>query len=179
MGRSRFHCYSAAAISFGYGAHFNDISTDATTWTWHFGDAQNSTSQQRNPSFSYSDPDTYIITLIANNINGCADTVSHTVRVDAPFEFYVPGAFTPNGDNLNEVFLPVGIGYNYDGYEFTIYDRWGSVLFKSKNLNIGWDGRSADGSDFVPAGTYVWTITIHSIYNNIKHSYIGHVTVLK
>jgi gliding motility-associated-like protein len=159
---------------------FNDMSTDATMWMWNFGDVLNSTSQLQNPSFSYDKPDTYIVTLIASNINGCSDTVSHTVRIDAPFDFYVPEAFTPNGDNLNEVFIPQGIGYNdSEGYEMTIYDRWGTVLFKSKNPAIGWDGRSVNGSDIVPQGVYVWTITVYSIFNNIRHSYTGHVTILK
>jgi gliding motility-associated-like protein len=164
----------------GTALFFNDVSTDATIWTWNFGDALNSTSQLQNPSFSYDKPDTYTVTLIASNVNGCSDTVSHIVRIDAPFDFYVPEAFSPNGDNLNDVFLPVGIGYNdVDGYEMTVYDRWGSVLFRSKNPGIGWDGRSADGSEIVSEGTYVWTITVRSIFNNIKHSYIGHITVIK
>ncbi len=163
----------------GTAISFNDISTGASIWTWHFGDPLNSTSQQQNPTFSYDKPDTYTVTLIANNINGCSDTVSHTVRVDAPFDFFVPNVFTPNGDNVNEIFIPEGIGYSTEGYELTVYDRWGAMLFKSKNPAIGWDGRSADGSDMVPEGVYVWTITVHSISNNIKHTYIGHVTVLK
>ena len=159
---------------------FNDNSTGASMWTWFFGDPLNSTSQQQNPTFTYDDPDTYTVTLIANNVNGCPDTVTHTVRIDAPFDFYVPTTFTPNGDGLNEVFLPMGIGYNeLDGYELTIYDRWGSLLFRSKNPAIGWDGRSIKGGDIVPQGVYVWTITVRSIFNNIKHSYIGHITVLK
>lgn len=158
---------------------FNDNSSGATIWKWNFGDPLHSTSQQQDPTFTYNEPDTFIVTLIADNINGCADTVSHFVRVDAPFDFYVPGAFTPNGDNLNEVFMPMGIGYNYEGYELTIYDRWGAMVFKSKSPAFGWDGRSIDGSDVVSEGVYVWTITVRSVFNNIKHTYIGHVTVVK
>jgi gliding motility-associated-like protein len=159
---------------------FNDNSNGATIWSWLFGDPLNSTSQQQNPTFTYDDPDTYVVTLIVNNADNCPDTISHTVRIDAPFDFFVPNTFTPNGDTHNEVFLPMGIGYNEtEGYELTIYDRWGAVLFKSKNPSIGWDGRSVKGGDIVPEGVYVWTITVRSVYNNIKHGYLGHVTVVK
>ncbi|MBK7036191.1 MAG: gliding motility-associated C-terminal domain-containing protein [Bacteroidetes bacterium] len=77
---------------------------------------------------------TYYITI--TDANGCTATDSVIVWVD--IDFNVPNAFTPNGDGLNDLFnIQTDLLISYS---ITIYNRWGSVIFASNDVRIGWDG---------------------------------------
>jgi gliding motility-associated-like protein len=158
---------------------FEDMSTGATTWFWNFGDAMNSTSTIQNPNFNYTEHGSYTVTLIANNIYGCADTVIHEIKIDEPFSVYVPNAFTPNGDGLNEVLYVTGVGIDPSRFEMIIYDRWGLEVFHSKDLDFGWDGRGKSGGEVLPTGVYVWMIETHANVNSVIHRYYGKVNLIK
>ncbi|MBC7449095.1 MAG: gliding motility-associated C-terminal domain-containing protein, partial [Hymenobacteraceae bacterium] len=67
----------------------------------------------------------------------------------------LPTAFTPNGDNLNDTFVPVG-RYELREVEMTIYDRWGRELYHTTTPGQGWDGRPRDGGDIVPPGVFAY-----------------------
>ncbi len=68
---------------------------------------------------------------------------------------FVPSAFSPNNDGMNDYFKPIGMGI--DGYEMSIYDRWGGLIFETKSDNGGWDGKLANGSLAIE-GMYLYTI---------------------
>ncbi len=94
--------------------------------------------------------------LKASNAAGCSgtDTINITVyKVDAGL--YVPNAFTPNGDNINEVFRAVPLGMKKLNY-FRIYNRLGELLFSTEKQNEGWDG-SNKGKPQNP-DVYVWIV---------------------
>lgn len=78
------------------------------------------------------------------------------VVFDQP-EFFIPNAFSPNGDGDNDIFLPVSP--NYNGYQFEVYSRWGELLFKTTDRETGWNGNH--GGNGAKAGVYVWQITYH------------------
>jgi gliding motility-associated-like protein len=71
-------------------------------------------------------------------------------------QFFIPNAFTPNEDGDNDIFLPVSP--NLDVYDFRIYNRWGQLLFISKDASVGWDGRNEHGN-MAETGTYIWEIS--------------------
>ena len=70
-----------------------------------------------------------------------------------PCRFYVPSAFTPNGDGNNDVFLPKYLCL-FTSYQLKVYNRWGQLVFASTNPADGWDGRM--GGSPQPPGVYVW-----------------------
>jgi gliding motility-associated-like protein len=86
---------------------------------------------------------------------GCATTDTLHLRVVKGPEIYVPTAFTPNGDGRNDRFniIPVGIT---EIMFFKILNRWGQVIYSSKNTSRGWDG-TRNGTP-QPSGTYVWMV---------------------
>ncbi len=67
----------------------------------------------------------------------------------------MPNVFTPNGDGVNDVYLPIET-YNLKNYSIVILNRWGTVVFEEKNKNIGWDGTSAGKN--CTEGTYFWMV---------------------
>ncbi len=89
----------------------------------------------------------------ANNCKG-RDTVLVNAK-DCMSGFYVPNAFTPNGDSKNDVFRPMLFG-NVKQYRLTIFDRWGQVVFQTVDLQKGWDGK---GAVPLPTGVFVWMCT--------------------
>jgi gliding motility-associated-like protein len=67
---------------------------------------------------------------------------------------YAPTAFSPNGDGKNDVFYVYGPVDEIVQFQLNIYDRWGTLVFKTNDLQEGWDG-TFDGN-LAPTGAYVW-----------------------
>jgi gliding motility-associated-like protein len=105
-----------------------------------------------------AEPATYTVCLDVWDINGCKDSVCNDVIIDDVLLVYVPNSFTPNGDGMNDHFLPIVSGLNVTNYEFLIFDRWGAVIFESSDHQEAWDGTYLGRP--VPLDVYVWTIFI-------------------
>jgi gliding motility-associated-like protein len=89
-------------------------------------------------------------TVIVSNEYDCESTASFTVRPDCVSKSFIPTAFSPNGDGLNDVFKPTLI--NFENYSLEIYNRWGEKIFESTDVKLGWDA-SYQG-EAVPDGVY-------------------------
>jgi gliding motility-associated-like protein len=152
---------------------FSDLSYGPTMWSWTFGDGNSDTIQS--PEHTYLDTGRFQVCLVTSNIYACSDTACDSVTIRPDFSFYVPNAFTPNGDFINEFFTPMG--RSFQNYDLTIYDRWGQVIFRSKDIAFSWDGKLSSGKDAMP-GIYVYTITLRDL-ENVKHSFIGNVALLR
>lgn len=79
---------------------------------------------------------TYSVTV--SNEYGCEGTGSFTVRPDCVSKSFIPSAFTPNGDGLNDIFRPTLI--NFEDYSLVVFNRWGEKIFESDDSDFGWDG---------------------------------------
>ena len=147
----------------------------ATIWSWSFGDSQISNAEQPF-SHTYADTGSYIITLIASTQDNCADTAYQTVIVEPDFLFYIPNAFTPDGDGVNDTFSGKGI-FIMD-YEMSIFDRWGNLIYKTQNMDSPWDGKANNGSEQAEIDVYVYTVTVTD-FKKTKHNYKGIVSLIK
>lgn len=151
--------------------HFINTSTNAAAFNWDFGDLLNSVSTERSPSFTYTGVDCYTVTLTATSDQGCSDNTSGEVCVEEPYVIFMPNAFTPNGDDVNDVLLPFTSVRSPKDFRLMIFDRWGAPLFSSSDIHQGWDGGSS------PQGVYVWKIWITDSEGD-EHEVVGHVTLL-
>jgi len=159
---------------------FENTSTNADDYLWNFGNGQSS--NEANPVHLYSDagPNVYVAQLIAFNNGGmCSDTALATIQVDDVIIFYVPNAFTPDGDQYNNVWQPIFYS-GYDPYNFhcVVFNRWGEVVWESFDASKGWNGKYG-ASGQVQDGTYVWKINFKESTTAKTHQYVGHVTVLQ
>lgn len=75
---------------------------------------------------------------------------------DKTFEFFIPNAFTPNGDGDNDIFIPV-LSKGLSNYVFCIYSRWGELIFKTTDTSEGWDGNTSV-NEGAGVGVYVWEL---------------------
>jgi gliding motility-associated-like protein len=156
--------------------YFYNQFTNSSNWQWLFGDGTSSTLQ--NPSHIYAQMGTYTVTLIAQNQQGCSDTITEQITITDIFTFYAPNTFTPDGDMLNEKFLPIGEGWNNATYYLWIYDRWGNLIFKTQDPFKGWDGKINANGDIVQEDVYVWKAQLSDIFKK-QHQYSGTITLIK
>jgi gliding motility-associated-like protein len=114
------------------------------------------------------------MTYIANflDTNGCLITDHVTIHFDPIL--YVPNAFTPNGDGMNDFFGAKG--GNFATFELLIFNRWGELIFEGQHIDDWWDGKYK--GELVQDGVYVWKIRYEDFNGNIEVLY-GHVTSLR
>lgn len=145
---------------------------------WNFDDG--TTSQEVNPThqFPIGQVGNYEVELIVISDQGCRDTTTRIVIVKDQLLFYVPNAFTPDGDEHNNIFLPImTAGFSPATYEFYIYNRWGELIFESRDTQVGWDGTY--GGSLVQVGLYTWVIRFKDDNNDQKFEFTGYVNLMK
>ena len=138
-------------IEDGY-CYFIDLSNGSIYWQWDFGDGNFSTIA--NPVNKYLNLGNFTVTLIVEDKHLCIDTASQTILVKDITTFFAPNAFTPDNDGLNDFFKVYGV--NITQAEFVIFNRWGDIVFKTNDLEEGWDGTS--NREKSPNGVYVWMV---------------------
>jgi gliding motility-associated-like protein len=164
----------------GQTVNCTDMSIGATTWNWTFGPSLG-TSIVQNPFFSFYNEGTYTIYLTVTDDYACMDSTSREVTVSAPYTFYVPNAFTPDNDGINDYFIPKGIYVDEDRYSMTIFNRWGEPVFETQDVNQGWDGRvntTTIESTEVSSDTYIYVIKLYDV-NGEYHEYMGQVNLIR
>ncbi|MGQ0826761.1 MAG: choice-of-anchor L domain-containing protein [Bacteroidota bacterium] len=156
----------------------NLSSSDVVYWFWDFGDGDTLAPNTSSPYHKYPgmEETSYTTTLIVRNVNGCYDSVEHIIIIGPDFTFYIPNAFTPNGDGINDLFFGTGIGI--EQYEIDIFDRWGNLIFQGGNLSDTWNGKANGGSDIAQQDVYVWKVNLTDVFHK-KHHYTGTVTIVK
>lgn len=156
---------------------FLNGSLNASTYQWQFGDG--GTSTQFSPNHTYAETaDNYTVMLVATNAGGCRDTARMTVEVIEELIFFIPNAFTPDGNEFNNTFQPVFTsGFDPFSFSMVIYNRWGEPLFETKDATIGWDGTYA--GKLAPQGAYTWTVHFRDIKNDKKYEYAGHLMLIQ
>ena len=145
-----------------------DASLGADFWNWNFGDGFNSLTTSLDSSVSsssllhiYGDTGTYTIVLITSTQFNCADTAYKNITILPDFVLYIPSAFSPNNDGINDTFSPKGIFI--DKYEMKIFDRWGNLVFFSDAATIPWDGRANHGPEIAQQDVYIYSIDVLDI----------------
>jgi gliding motility-associated-like protein len=129
---------------------------DSCRYAWSTG----STSD----SIEVTTPGTYSLTV--QNKFGCIS--GDTIAVDTAkceCDLYLPNAFTPNDDGLNEIFLP-RYYCDYTSYQFSIYNHWGQKVFESDEIEKGWNGKMEN--QFAPEGLYIYTVSYTPIVRKIR-----------
>lgn len=152
--------------------HFIDNSSHAAVWSWDLGDPAGSTSTGPDPWVTYTEVGCYEVRLDVTSTFGCTASTLAEVCVEDEFMVFVPNAFTPNGDGINDELLVRSTVRDPERFEFTVYDRWGRALFRSQEQERGWQPTD------VPQGLYNWHLRMHDAHGS-PHERRGHVTLLR
>ncbi len=152
-----------------YSFSFADNSTNnPIIWKWSFGDGFGASKE--NPDHTYRDTGSYKVSLVVYNLQGCADSVTHTVRITGtPGQLFVPNAFMPTS-KFNEVVTFKAKGSGIKTWRMRVFNKWGQVVWETTKLTErgepaeGWDGMM--NGQPAPQGVYVWQIEATYINGN-------------
>jgi gliding motility-associated-like protein len=146
---------------------------------WDFGDDNQIINNSNTIDYSYpfSEGD-YLIELIVSSIYGCLDSTEKLIQIKGDDIYYVPNCFTPDGDEFNNSFLPIFTsGFDPANYELTIYNRWGEIIFVSKNHLKPWDGTY--NNKVCKEGLYTFTIKYKNPEIDRFKIISGHINLLR
>ena len=132
-----------------------EVNPRSREWVWNFGDGNQSLQSVEN--YTYKQAGEYQIQLTIKDSAGCqANWMSGPIIIKTPDLFW-PNVFTPNGDGIGDFFLT-----DYQGNEtfwIQIFDRWGVVVFESRNVHQGWNGQDLNGQ-VCADGVYLFTLQV-------------------
>jgi hypothetical protein len=179
---------------------FENLSIDTlpvSSFYWILNEQYDITSTEPTPRFTYVETGDFTTELKVYNPQGCDTSYYKTVKVN-PVKLKIPNVFTPNGDGINDYFIisldggkdtPEGGGtrgddgdyeHEYDPYEplsryyeateLTIFNRWGRVVYHSKDYKNDWDG------DNLPDGTYFYVLKCHGLKQDA--TYQGSIAIV-
>ena len=118
---------------------------------------------------------TTIFYLTVKDAIGCKGYDTVTIKIFKGTDIYVPSAFTPNRDGLNDIFRPLGTTIERLDY-FRIYNRYGELIFETNDLSKGWDG-TYKGQD-QKADNYIWTLEAVD-KKKVKRAMKGNVILIR
>ncbi len=169
---------------------FENRSTGADEYKWAFkglntpGNSTDSTDttfiyRGKDTTLTYpkDQPGRYQVCLTAMTDQGCRDSTCKEVVIEGAFMLWVPNAFTPNGDGLNDEFFPKVQGYEEGSYEFYIFDRWGELIFRTEDPDEHWDGRV--NGESAASDVYVWKVVVTDRISGKEKVRTGEVTLLR
>lgn len=148
------------------------------SFIWILPPPNSNDSTNQSPAFRLEDGGAYPVSIIAIDQNGCRDTATKEIYVAPDIYYFIPNAFTPNGNGDNDIWLPQGIGFNKGSYFMRIYNRWGELVYTTADSKEGWNGTDLKGRA-CPADTYVYRITMDGLELEDYGDFKGFVILIR
>jgi len=147
-----------------------DVATDNAVYLWQ--------DSSKNSSFTITNSGEFWV-KVTNQCGSDSDTIK-TLISDCECIIFLPNAFTPNNDNINDVFKPV-YECELTDFRLMIFNRWGDLIYETNEIEVPWDGKANNGRDIAQNDVYVWILEYAIPFNGQaeKHFRIGHITLLK
>lgn len=180
---ARFIKTPLTADSLSPSFQFTDASIGASTGLWEFGQNGNGDTAYYPGAVvmhNYEDLDEglggeYLVGLTVENSLGCKDAFFEKIYLSPYFSFYVPNAFTPNNDGINDYFFIESTGILE--LEFFIFNRWGKMIYYTTDKNAKWDGQTGKGI-MAEDEAYIWKARYLNVFNR-RFNETGKVILLK
>ncbi len=157
--------YNAGLVEF-LNFSFSEPSTSIISNQWSFGEGTFSNAFE--PSNVFDQIGVYHVELTVTDSEGCVDSYIKEIVAKEDYLFWPPTAFTPNGDNKNDEFRPLLKDIIKDSYEMYIYDRWGKLVFQTKDYLEGWDGVRIDNGAEANQNSYTYLVLFNTKKNIIQ-----------
>ncbi|MCS7085530.1 MAG: PKD domain-containing protein, partial [Bacteroidia bacterium] len=149
--------------------HFYDSTQRVMARNWYFGDGYHS--PHPNPSHRFLTPGTYTVRISLMDSAGCVyerELGPYTVLEP---ELDIPNVFTPNGDGRNDFFRPIYHGS--ERFVYSVFDRWGNLMFQGDELSTGWNGTDRNGRS-AAEGVYLYVLKFDE-----RRVYKGSVSLIR
>lgn len=159
---------------------FENQSEGEDSIRWNFYNA--GFSSLNRPTWTFPDVETdqpFQVCLEAITAQGCKDTLCQDVFIESVLQVFVPNAFTPDGDDINDVLIPIVNGVKPGTYKFWIYNKWGDPVFYSEEIGDVWTGETYNGEYYVQDGVYNWRVECEARDSKNIRVFTGHITLLR
>ena len=158
---------------------FYNNSLDAVSYNWIFFDGNPGTSNSFETTVDYPEgvEGNYTVLLEAISNFGCRDTIEKAIKIEPEILIFAPNSFTPDDDEFNPNWRIYMKGIDEQSFDLKIYNRWGELVFQSRDINQPWDG-TYNGS-LVKDGTYIWVLEVREFTTDKRIQYKGSINVLK
>ena len=134
--------------------YFNNTTSDKNTLHWEIENLNSSNLE--NFEFSFKHKGRFTVNLTATNENGCSTTSTQYINIEQDYNLFAPNAFSPDGDNLNDNFMPKALPLLNQPFTLTIYDRQGKLVYQTSDSSQPWDGINMQDGKPASNGIYVW-----------------------
>ena len=157
-----------ASILFTTITMIDKSSLNVTNWQWDFGDEAGFSNEQ-NPSYTYPEEvSQYQILLTVSNIFGCEDSIYKIISITDEHWIYIPNSFTPNSDEINDLFYISYHGIREETFKINIYNRLNELVYSTRNISDlskenGWDGTHQNTNKNLPSGTYIYELSYQDL----------------
>ncbi len=148
-------------------AFFDTSTPDVVSWRWFFSDK--AYSNERNPPFTYRDTGIQLVKLYVMNQNGCRDSIFKKLYIEPEMTFYMPNAFSPNFDSVNDEFKGTGFLYGLKAFRLSVWNRWGEKIFETNDPSEGWNGSKNNVGRPAPEGIYLYEVEWTTPKNKVKN----------
>ena len=136
-----------------------DIFQDGT-FNWDFGDGTFETTTY--PRHEYTVNGLFMAYLSFTDIYECTSYSNREIEITSNFDILAPNTFTPNGDGVNDIFMPEGIKISGLSFELLIFNKSGKVVYATKNINSGWNGFNQNTGQKCTNGNYLWVVKLEN-----------------
>jgi len=160
----------------------SSLGTSSIQTYWNYGNSVTATitaatsAGTNTTAVKYDQPGTYSVTMWAHK-GSCLGSATRVIKVMAPSELVVPNVFTPNGDNVNDLFFLKAT--NLSNVEISIYDRWGHLVYSlsTDKGQVAWDGKNQAGKELAE-GVYFYTLKATG-KDGMEYEKKGDITLLR
>jgi len=145
-------------------------------YTWDFGNGEKSGTQ--NSQTIYKKEGEYKVTLTAENSYGCQSKVTKIVDIKNDYTLRSPNSFTPDGDGINDNFIPKALlGWSDIQFKMVVTDKTGKTVYQSSNQHDPWNGKLNNSGNLLSPGIYLWKVVTYDAQGK-AHQHVGKVNLL-
>jgi gliding motility-associated-like protein len=161
---------------------FTNFSDNYVSLEWTFGlENYVGSSIDDNPYFQFPTvPGIYTVQLVVTDSIGCTDSTQVDIEIMDEMQIFVPTAFSPNDDGINDIFRIEIQDLSQLDYSFQVFDRWGNMVYQTSEYPTQWNGQGPDEEQYyVPDGVYIWQVKARSASTTDRVEKMGMVTVIR
>jgi len=155
---------------------FINLTDKGYKWNWNTGDGNAYTS--KDPDHLYYRKGKYNVTLTVENEFGCSKAFTKPVDIKEDYNLLAPNSFTPNGDGINDFFIPEALRVMDVQFNLTIISINEGVIFESNSLSNPWNGNNQRTGSNCGEGTYKWVVSFVNSKGKTEQ-FTGAVLLLK
>ena len=154
---------------------FLGLSTSNNYVKWYFGDG--TTSNLSEVNHRYYNKGIYDVTFEQTNSYNCIASSTQQIEILENFNLFAPNSFTPDGDGVNDTFIPESLKLMNVSFTMNIYNKQGKLIFSSKNINNPWDGINQNNGQKCSQGSFIWVVQLTN-KNGKNEQYNGALLLL-